>query len=86
MAHIKTDEAFIGQFQSSCARVEVWLRKITGARMLVFTVIESAGNQSTRGGGGLTIEVSQIPHLQTMIMNAYARALIDGPITDQVAL
>jgi hypothetical protein len=81
------DGAFIGQFQSGPReRVEVWLHKINGARMLVFTTIDSSGGEPRRGNGGLTLEVGQIPHLQAMIMNAHARALVDGPITNPVAL
>jgi hypothetical protein len=72
------ESAFIGQFQSGPReRVEVWLRKISGARMLVFTTIDSSGDESRRGNGGLTLEVGQIPHLETMIRNAHARALMD---------
>lgn len=81
------DGAFIGQFEAGVhERVEVWLRKIGTTRKLVFTVIDSSGSQPARGSGGLSLEVSQIPQLQTMIMNAHARALIDGPIMPRVVL
>ena len=82
MSVAKTEEAFIGQFPAGLdERVEVWLRKIDGARMLVFTVSGSSDGQPVRGGAGLMLEVAQIPHLQTMILNAHARALVDGPLT-----
>lgn len=75
------DGAFIGQFQAGPhERVEVWLRKIKGARMLVFEIIDSAGSHRARGSGGFSLEVSQIPQLQTLIMNAHTRALIDGAL------
>jgi hypothetical protein len=51
-------------------------------RMLVFTSIDSSGDEPRRGNSGLMIEVGKNPHLQTMIMNAHARALIDGPLTE----
>jgi len=72
---------FIGQFQlGSQERAEVSLRKVNGVRMLVFTTIDSFGGEPRRGNGGLTLEVTQIPHLQTLLMNAKVRALIDGPL------
>jgi hypothetical protein len=81
------DSAFIGQFQAGPQqRVEVWLRKVRGGRLLVFEVIDSSGDETRRGNGGMTLEVGQIPHLQTMIMNAHARALIDGPLREPVQL
>jgi hypothetical protein len=72
---------FIGQFQlGSQERAEVSLRKVNGMRMLVFTTVDSLRGEPSRGNGGLTVEVAQIPHLQTILMNAKVRALIDGPL------
>lgn len=82
-----SDGAFIGQLQTSPSeRVEIWLRKIGTSRKLVFTVIDSFASQPNRGAGGLILDVSQIPELQNMIVNAHSRALVDGPISRQVVL
>ena len=79
----KEPPVFIGQFQlASQETAEVSLRKTNGVRTLVFSTINPIRGEPT----GFAVELAQIPHLQTILMNAHARALIDGPITNLVAL
>lgn len=80
------EPAFIGQINTGQnQRLDVYLRTVKMDRLLTFTPIDTSGEEARRGYGGLIIDVSQLPHLQTLVMNAMARARLDGPLDQKAA-
>ena len=80
------EPVFIGQINlAQNQRIDLELRTVKTERQLTFTPVDTCGEEPRRGHGGIVLNVSQIPQLRALLMNALSRALIDGPLNQKAA-